>query len=126
MKKILVSVAVLFLLSASTILALDPCPGEDTYPPPSGNICGDACECEGNFDNDLDVDGNDLTTFLTDSGRSSWVHPCTNADPCNGDFDCDSDVDGDDLTLFLSDSGRSSWVDPCPQNCQTGPWCIYP
>ena len=98
---------------------------EDNYPP-SGNYCGDACECEGNFDNDLDVDGDDLTTFLTDSGRSSWVDPCTGADPCNGDFDCDSDVDGDDLTLFLADSGRSSWVNPCPRDCQTGPWCTYP
>ena len=41
---------------------------EDTYPP-DGNGCIDACECEGNFDNDLDVDGTDTTTFLGDLGR---------------------------------------------------------
>ncbi|MCK5186785.1 MAG: hypothetical protein KAR43_06575, partial [Deltaproteobacteria bacterium] len=29
---------------------------EDTYPP-DGNNCGDACECEGDFDNNLGVDG---------------------------------------------------------------------
>ena len=29
---------------------------EDTYPP-GGNGCGDACDCEGNFDNDDDQDG---------------------------------------------------------------------
>jgi hypothetical protein len=49
---------------------------EDTYPPPSGNICGDACECEGNFDNDLDVDGTDTTKFLEDLGRFSYNKPC--------------------------------------------------
>ena len=89
-------------------------------------VAGEFCDqCRGNFDCDEDVDGDDLTTFLVDSGRSSWVDPCTNEDPCNGDFDCDEDVDGDDLTTFLMDSGRSSWVDPCAPCDPEEPYCAY-
>jgi len=98
---------------------------EDNYPPPDGNNCIDACECEGDFDNDLDVDGTDTTVFLDDIGRFSSNNPCTALDPCNGDFDCDGDVDGTDTTKFLEDLGRFSFNNPCPQDCQTGDWCVY-
>ena len=96
---------------------------EDTYPP-FGNGCGDACECEGNFDDDLDVDGSDASTFKTDFGRSKISEPCTNALPCNGDFECDTDVDGSNATQFKRDFGRSKIINACPI-CTTDPWCIY-
>ena len=47
----------------------------DSYPP-GGNGCGNACECEGNFNCsvDRDVDGSDASTFKADFGRSgSWT-----------------------------------------------------
>ena len=37
---------------------------EDTYPP-QGNGIGDACECEGDFTCDGDVDADDVTAFLS-------------------------------------------------------------
>ena len=79
---------------------------EDSYPPQT-NGCGDACECEGNFDGDLDVDGTDASTFKVDFGRSKLINPCTNELPCNGDFECDIDVDGTNASKFKSDFGRS-------------------
>ena len=99
---------------------------EDTYPP-QGNFCGNACECEGNFDGDLDVDGTDASTFKGDFGRSKISgNPCTNALPCNGDFECDIDVDGTNASKFKSDFGRSKISgNPCPI-CPTNPWCVYP
>jgi hypothetical protein len=96
---------------------------EDTYPP-QGNSCGDACECEGNFDDDPDVDGSDASTFKTDFGRSKISDPCTNAISCNGDFECDIDVDGTNATQFKRDFGRSKIVNPCPI-CPTATWCVY-
>ena len=51
----------------------------DSYPS-GGNGCGDACECEGNFDDDLDVDGTDASTFKMDFGRSKIsrsLYQCT-------------------------------------------------
>ena len=96
---------------------------EDTYPP-QGNSIGDACDCEGNFDCDQDVDGYDATVFLSNLGRSQYVWPCTSSDPCNGDFDCDGDVDGYDTTIFLKDSGRSTYSNPCP-GCTGEAWCVY-
>jgi hypothetical protein len=48
---------------------------EDTYPA-GGNGIGDACECEGNFDGDKDVDGSDAATFKLDFGRSEFKNPC--------------------------------------------------
>ena len=48
---------------------------EDSYPP-DGNGCGDACECEGNFDCDNDCDGTDAATFKADFGRSSFNNSC--------------------------------------------------
>ena len=65
--------------------ACDNCPTasnpeqEDTFPP-RGNFCGDACECEGNFDGDLDVDGTDASTFKHDFGRRALKNRC-NIDP---------------------------------------------
>ncbi len=97
---------------------------EDTYPP-GGNNCGNACECEGNFQgNDLDVDGFDAAIFKTNFGRGGLIRPCTNGDPCNGDFTCDGNVSGSDAALFKSDFGRSGLDRPCPA-CTTNPWCSY-
>ena len=97
---------------------------EDLFPP-GGNGCGDACECEGNFDGDRDQNGSDAFTFKLDFGRSSLLRPCTAADPCNGDFNCDHDCDGSDAFIFKKDFGRSTISNPCPP-CPTVPWCVYP
>ena len=96
---------------------------EDTYPP-GGNGIGDACDCEGNFDCDEDVDGTNAATFKADFGRSLMNNPCESGEPCNGDFDCDNDCDGTDAALFKSDFGRSSFNNPCPA-CVVGDWCGY-
>jgi hypothetical protein len=88
-------------------------------------MCGDICECEGNFDNDLDVDGKDAATFKVDFGRGKMKNPCTNDAPCNGNFDCDLDVDGFNASSFKVDFGRSAMSRSCP-NCVTVPWCVYP
>ena len=48
---------------------------EDLYPP-QGNDLGDACDCEGNFDCDQDVDGTDAAIFKEDFGRSKFGNPC--------------------------------------------------
>jgi hypothetical protein len=96
----------------------------DTYPP-GGNGIGDACDCEGNFNCDTNVDATDVATFLADFGRSIFFNPCTNAIPCDGDFLCDVDVDADDVTKFLEDFGRSTFFLPCPI-CSGAPWCSYP
>lgn len=97
---------------------------EDMYPP-QGNMCGNACECEGNYDGDPDQDGTDAYTLKHDFGRSRILNPCTNAAPCNGDFACDSDVDGTDAFTFKTDFGRMGILNPCP-DCVTVPWCVYP
>ena len=60
--------------------------------------------CEGDFDNDGDVDGSDLATFAADFGRTDCV------DDCEGNFDEDGDVDGSDLAVFAADFGRTD----CP------------
>ena len=97
-------------------------PGQEDSYPPLGNGCGDNCECEGNFDGDLDVDGTDASTFKADFGRSKVLDPCSAEDPCNGDFICDQDVDGTDAALFKSDFGRSALINACPV-CTTENWC---
>ncbi len=108
---------------------LDNCPEtanpsqEDSYPPDS-NDCGNACECEGNFDSDEDCDGTDAALFKADFGRSIFSNPCQNEPKCNGDFDCDQDSDGTDAATFKSDFGRSQFSNPCPA-CETVPWCTY-
>jgi hypothetical protein len=104
-----------------------PNPGQEDSYPPGGNGCGDACECEGNFDDDYDQDGTDASTFKVDFGRSKISgNPCTSARPCNGDFECDTDVDGTNASAFKTDFGRSKISgNPCPI-CPTNPWCVYP
>ncbi len=63
--------------------------------------------CEGDFDDDGDVDGSDLAVFAADFGRTD----CTGSPyPCEGDFDDDGDVDGSDLAVFAADFGRTD----CP------------
>jgi hypothetical protein len=104
-----------------------PNPGQEDSYPPGGNGCGDACECEGNFDDDYDQDGTDASVFKVDFGRSKISGtPCTSAVPCNGDFECDTDVDGTNASTFKVDFGRSKISgNPCP-SCPTDPWCVYP
>jgi hypothetical protein len=98
----------------------------DTYPPDGGNGCGNACECEGNFDNDEDQDGSDAATFKTDFGRNPFSNPCSSLSPCNGNFDFDEDVDGGDAAKCKEDFGRNPFLNPCPY-CPTDLWCIsYP
>ena len=96
---------------------------EDTYPP-GGNGIGDACECEGDFDCDGDVDAEDVTTFLDGFGRNQYNNPCEVGNQCNGDFECDSDVDATDVTKFLEDFGRNQYNNQCPA-CKAGDWCVY-
>jgi hypothetical protein len=110
--------------------ALDNCPttanpGQEDIFPPQGNGIGDACDCEGDFSCDGDVDGSDASTFKSDFGRSTIEHPCMTGDICNGDFTCDGDVDGTDASLFKADFGRSVMQNPCPA-CVAGEWCSYP
>ena len=62
--------------------------------------------CEGDFDEDGDVDGSDLSVFAADFGRTD----CATGDGCEGDFDKDDDVDGSDLAVFAADFGRTD----CP------------
>ena len=101
-----------------------PNPGqEDTYPPQANGI-GDACDCEGNFACDSDVDGTDASIFKLYFGRSAFDNPCTPSEPCRGDFSCDGDVDGSDASLFKADFGRSGTNSPCPV-CVVGDWCQY-
>ncbi|MBW1824425.1 MAG: thrombospondin type 3 repeat-containing protein, partial [Deltaproteobacteria bacterium] len=100
--------------------ACDNCPGnynpeqEDSYPTWRNN-CGDACECEGDFEPDGDVDGTDAFELKADFFRKD----CTELDLCNGDFECDGDVDGTDAFKFKADFFRKD----CP-SC--GGWaCVY-
>jgi hypothetical protein len=86
---------------------------EDTFPP-EGNGIGDACECEGDFDCDMDQDGSDAAIFKEEFGRSSFRDPCLEDNPCIGDLDFDGVVDGMDASKFKEDFGRCSFHDPCP------------
>jgi hypothetical protein len=97
---------------------------EDTYPP-HGNERGDACDCEGDFDCDGDLDGTDSALFKLDFGRSNVNDRCENTNPCNGDLDCDADVDGIDASLFKTDFGRNAFNLPC-STCTLTNWCSYP
>lgn len=80
--------------------------------------------CEGDFDNDKDVDAYDLAKFNLDFGRNGLNNPCTNANPCNGDFCCDGDVDAADAQIFVADYGRNRFNNPCPMGSRV-PWCNY-
>ena len=42
----------------------------------NGTGIGDVCECNGNFDRDLDVDGTDASIFKMDFGRSKLNNQC--------------------------------------------------
>ena len=101
-----------------------PNPGQEDSYPPGGNGIGDACECEGDFTCDGDVDGSDVFLFKSAFGRNPLYNPCTGDSPCNGDFNCDGDVDGGDTVLFKADFGRSEGNNPCPA-CVAGDWCDY-
>jgi hypothetical protein len=96
---------------------------EDTFPPQANGI-GDACDCEGNFDCDQDVDSLDVTNLLIHFGRNIYNNPCTSGKPCNGDFECDADVDSGDIRKFLEDFGRNQHNNSCPA-CVVGEWCEY-
>ena len=90
-------------------------PGQEDTSPPDGNNCGDACECEGDFEPDGDVDGSDAVKIKQDFFRKD----CNELDLCNGDFECDGDVDGTDAVNFKLDFFRKD----CP-SC--GGWpCVY-
>ena len=112
--------------------ACDNCPNhsnplqEDTFPPPPSpsNGIGDACDCESDFDCSGGVDATDVTSFLSDFGRSQYNNPCETGDPCNGDINCDHNVDATDVTMFLEDFGRNEFNNPCPE-CEVGNWCVY-
>jgi len=93
-------------------------PGQEDNYPPDGNSCGDACDCEGDFESDGDVDGTDAINFKQDFGRRN----CSESLLCNGDMNCDGDVDGSDAVLFKQDFGRRD----CP-TCAGGggAWCGY-
>lgn len=111
---------------------IDNCPNtpnpnqEDTFPP-GGNDIGDACDCEGNFDCDADVDGTDAATFKGDFGRGiGGKNFCTDLLPCDGDFLCDADVDGSDAAKFKSDFGRGiGGKNTCPICTPGEEWCNY-
>lgn len=62
--------------------------------------------CEGDSDNDGDVDDLDLDGFASKYGGTD----CDQGGPCDSDVDGDGDVDGVDLALIAQDSGRSD----CP------------
>ena len=99
-------------------------PEQNDTLPPGGNGIGDACECEGNFDCDDDVDGTDAAIFKRDFGRSPFVNPCASEDPCNGNFDCDQDADGSNAAQFKTDFGRSQFKNSCG-SCNEGEWCAF-
>jgi len=96
---------------------------EDTYPP-QGNSIGDACECEGDFDCDGDIDKYDLETFMANYNQGQRNAPASAVDISKGDFDCDLDVDDKDQIIFLEDFGRDQSNNPCPP-CKVGEWCSY-
>ena len=60
--------------------------------------------CEGDFDDDSDVDGSDLAVFAADFGRTDC------GSDCDGDFDENGDVDESDLAAFAAAFGRTA----CP------------
>jgi hypothetical protein len=62
--------------------------------------------CEGNFDDDSDVDIDDMMTFSAAFGTSD----CAIMGNCFSDFDKDGDVDGSDLFILIKDFGRTA----CP------------
>ena len=60
--------------------------------------------CQGDFDNDIDIDGADLAVFVEQFGSND----CDVIPKCTGDFDNDFDVDEDDLEIFANNYGRNN------------------
>ena len=60
-------------------------------------------ECEGDFDNDGDIDGYDLAPFCSDFGRTDCLDPGV---LCECDLDQDGVCDGLDLAIFSESWGR--------------------
>ena len=56
----------------------DVIPNGDGNLVPSVDVANNLTFCEGNFDNDLDVDGGDAGKFKTDFGRGKLLNPCPN------------------------------------------------
>ena len=83
----------------------------------TSDACYAASPCEGDFDDDGDMDGSDLAVFAADFGRTD----CSAGEPCEGDFDDDNDVDGSDLAIFAADFGRTD----CPQACPPKRYVTY-
>ena len=81
---------------------------EDFYPPQDKN-CGDACECEGNFDDDGNQGGSDAAAFKAYFDRSAFLNPCINSNPSTRDFGYAGDCDGTDAAKFKENLGRSSF-----------------
>jgi len=71
---------------------------------------GDACPafCQGDFDNDGDVDTADIAILGADFGRTN----CSTGAACEADFDLDNDVDTADMSVFSAEFGRTN----CPIN----------
>lgn len=71
---------------------------------------GDACPvfCQGDFDNDGDVDTADISVLGADFGRTN----CSTGAACEADFDLDNDVDTADISVFSAEFGRTN----CPIN----------
>ena len=72
-------------------------------------------ECEGDFDGDRDLDGDDLVQIVGEFGRTD----CQPGTPCRADIFPVSTPDGNvnelDLAVFLDDFGRSD----CPEKPRT-------
>ena len=62
--------------------------------------------CEGDFNNDGNVDGSGLAVFAADFGRTD----CGTGEDCKGNFDEDGDCGASDLALFAEEFGRTD----CP------------
>ena len=78
----------------------------DTYPP-GGNGIGDACDCEGNFDCDVDVDGAEVTAFLLISVEVAMTGPVVpSMVPAMVTFSATGMLMRADVTKFLEDFGR--------------------
>ena len=60
--------------------------------------------CEGDFDNDGDVDNTNTITFSSDFGRNN----CSLQDFCEADFAKDGDVDNTDVFVFSQDFGSNT------------------
>jgi len=71
---------------------------------------GDVCPlfCQGDFDNDGDVDTADIAILGADFGRTN----CSTGAACEADFDLDNDVDTADTAVFSAEFGRTN----CPIN----------